>query len=157
MSLKIDEKALEKAAYGLQDCTIKDPIAMCRHIIQEYDAAKVKEQPDADDKNVVNTPKNEAECGSNTIQPVQELVNLKVLGLSVQEIARLKSWFENKSGKNITEFWEEAFNAGIKTAGHLSQPVRESGSQWLLGQATAVAEGYPHLGAKTKDKPFARQ
>lgn len=40
-----------------------------RKSLEAYEAAKVKEQPDADDKNVVNIPKNEAECGSNTIQP----------------------------------------------------------------------------------------
>jgi hypothetical protein len=47
---------------------------------------------------------------------------IRVLGLTVEEISRLKSWFENKSGKNITEFWEEAFNAGVKTATVINQP-----------------------------------
>lgn len=28
---------------------------------------------------------------------------------------------------------------------------------WLVAQAMAVARGYPHLGAETKDRPFAPQ
>lgn len=53
---------------------------------------------------------------------------IKVLGLRVDEIARLKSWFENRSAeKNITDFWEEAFNAGVKTALHImGSPVQQA-------------------------------
>ena len=40
---------------------------------------------------------------------------IKVLGLSVQDIARQKAWFESAAGgKSVAVFWQEAFDAGVK-------------------------------------------
>ena len=60
---------MHEAAKAEDQDYISDIRFQVKSAIKAYEAAKVKEQPDADDKNVVNTPKNEAECGSNTIQP----------------------------------------------------------------------------------------
>jgi hypothetical protein len=46
-----------------------------------------------------------------------DFANIKILGLDVQDIARLKIWFESATGgKNVTMFWQEAFDAGVKQA-----------------------------------------
>lgn len=39
-----------------------------------------------------------------------------VLGLSILEIARLQTWFKEKSGKSISDFWQEAFNVGLTSS-----------------------------------------
>jgi hypothetical protein len=46
-----------------------------------------------------------------------DLSNIEILGLSVQDIARQKAWFESSAGgKSVAVFWKEAFDAGVKQA-----------------------------------------
>lgn len=56
-------------------------------------------------------------CGNNRCEVAQANVTspTEILGLTIQEIATLQRWFEQKSGKSIADFWSEAFDAGVES------------------------------------------
>jgi hypothetical protein len=39
---------------------------------------------------------------------------LQVLGLSVADIGNLKAWFESRTGRSVSDFWQDAFDAGVR-------------------------------------------
>lgn len=49
-----------------------------------------------------------------------------VMGMTIEQIAHLKSWFENRTGKDVPQFWEEAFNAGVSACRAANIPYVES-------------------------------
>jgi len=61
-----------------------------------------------------------AGCGSDDDsidgKPDEQPSNIEIAGMSIDQIMRLKARFENVTGKSLTEFWEDAFNAGVRTA-----------------------------------------
>jgi len=56
---------------------------------------------------------------------VDDMDQVRVLGMTVAEIARLQRWFQNKSGKTVSEFWQEAFDAGVVSMMHAGQKTKE--------------------------------
>ena len=75
-------------------------------------------------------------------QPAPEV--LTFLGLTIPEIARLKASFETVSGKTVTEFWEAAFLAGLKSV-LFACPLEKVGEalRWYASEEAYETEGLP--------------
>lgn len=53
----------------------------------------------------------------------------EILGMTPQEVSKLKYWFENQSRKSISDFWNEAFEAGRQS----QSPQIEYDAELFLG------------------------